>query len=93
MLGPREKLLPGDELERLARRSEVEVVTMPPSGLEVMRGEMEKVRTLVVAGEACTEELARRWSEGRRMLNAYGPTETTVCATISEELSGGGGRR
>ena len=44
---------------------------------------------MIVAGEACSEELLRRWgsgSERRRdggeFYNAYGPTECTVWATV-----------
>ena len=43
---------------------------------------------LIVGGEACSGELAGRWSVGRIMHNAYGPTETTVIATVSAALSG-----
>ncbi|WP_158632584.1 amino acid adenylation domain-containing protein [Amycolatopsis sp. WAC 01416] len=48
------------------------------------------LRGLISAGEECPAELAARWSENRRMVNAYGPTEVTVCATQSEPLTGGG---
>ncbi|MCP4659524.1 MAG: AMP-binding protein, partial [bacterium] len=50
--------------------------------------ELPALATLVVAGEACSPELAWQWSAGRRFFNAYGPTETTVCATAGRYLGG-----
>ena len=44
---------------------------------------------LIASGEACSQDLAARWSVGERMFNGYGPTETTVCATMSAPLSPG----
>src|SRR5262249_512419 len=40
--------------------------------------------TLISGGEACSADIVRRWSPGRRFLNAYGPTETTVIVTFSD---------
>jgi len=84
VLARREQLL-GPDLAGLLRDGEIQVVTLPPSVLAtVPEGEFPALRTLVVAGEACPVDLAKRWSTGRRMINAYGPTEATVCATTGE---------
>jgi acyl carrier protein len=42
------------------------------------------LRTVIVAGEACSRDLVAKWSSGRRFFNGYGPTECTVCTTIVE---------
>ena len=62
---------------------------MPPALLSDLPADLP-LQTLVVAGEACSADLAARWGEGRQLINAYGPTETTVCATMSEPLYGEG---
>ncbi|HSF43683.1 MAG TPA: non-ribosomal peptide synthase/polyketide synthase [Thermoanaerobaculia bacterium] len=62
----------------------VNAVTLPPSALSVLSPEaLPGLHTVVVAGEACPPELARRWARGRRFVNAYGPTEATICASHS----------
>ncbi|WP_285742084.1 non-ribosomal peptide synthetase [Lentzea sp. NBRC 105346] len=81
------KLL-GDDLADVVTRHGITHVTVPPVVLAGLT-ELPGLRTIVVAGEACSAELVDTWSRGRRMVNAYGPTETTVCATMSQALTGG----
>src|SRR5262249_46141908 len=78
-----DKIRPGPDLAGFLGHKAIEVVTMTPTALSLMpEGSFPALKTLMVAGEACSADLARRWRRGRRMINAYNPTETTVCATI-----------
>ncbi|HEX6903704.1 MAG TPA: amino acid adenylation domain-containing protein [Thermoanaerobaculia bacterium] len=82
VLAGRLALSPGPELIALLRDREITAATLPPSVLAALpEADLPALRTIVVAGEACPVDLARRWAAGRRLVNAYGPTETTVCAT------------
>ncbi|APR75501.1 Malonyl CoA-acyl carrier protein transacylase [Minicystis rosea] len=88
---PQDALLPGPDLIRTLTDEAISVVTLPPSALAVLPDvALPALRTLVVAGEACSEEIAARWAPGRTFVNAYGPTETTVCATMAEHVPGTG---
>lgn len=56
-------------------------ITFSPTILGSMSEEaLVSCQNIMVAGEVCSAKLARKWSRGRRMINAYGPTETTVDA-------------
>ena len=91
VLAPQEALLPGPDLERTLRDNAVSVVTLPPSALAVMaHAELPALRTIVVAGEACPEDLVDRWAPGRQFVDAYGPTEATVCSTMGDCAPGAG---
>jgi amino acid adenylation domain-containing protein len=79
----------GATLEKMIIAHKVSHVTLPPVVLATMeKNEDLPLENLVVAGEACSAELAALWSRSRQMINAYGPTEATVCATMSAPLSG-----
>jgi amino acid adenylation domain-containing protein len=85
--------LVGDTLASVLRESRISYVTIPPSALATVPveevSELTELRSLAVAGEACTEQLVRRWaSPRRRFINAYGPTESTVIAAMSGALTG-----
>ncbi len=65
----------------------ISAAILPPSLLIGQERFFEKIatlKTLIVAGEVCSQELAKCWSKGRRFFNAYGPTESTVWATGAE---------
>ncbi|MBD0741075.1 Pls/PosA family non-ribosomal peptide synthetase [Streptomyces sp. CBMA152] len=57
------------------------VALWPPAALD-------RVRLLIVGGEACPAELVDRLGGGREMWNTYGPTEATVVACAARCLPG-----
>ena len=85
VLSRQESLLPGEDFVELLRRESISMFVMPPSVLAALpeNAELPDLRTIIVAGEACSAELVERWAPGRRFFNAYGPTESTVCASVA----------
>ncbi|NBD14048.1 non-ribosomal peptide synthase/polyketide synthase, partial [Corallococcus silvisoli] len=85
VLTPKDSLLPGPALARTLAEHAVTTVTLTPSVLaQQSPDELPALQTVISAGEACPPEVVRRWSPGRRFINAYGPTEITVCATLTD---------
>ncbi|MEW6734729.1 MAG: amino acid adenylation domain-containing protein, partial [Acidobacteriota bacterium] len=85
LLGSREALLPGLPLMQLLRDGKITNITLPPSALTYLpEEEIATLRTIVVAGEACTTEIVERWAGRHQFFNAYGPTEATVWSTVAE---------
>ena len=84
-LARKESLLPGENLLQTFREQGITTVLLPPSALAVMEpDELPQLQTVLAGGEACSADIVRRWSPGRRFFNVYGPTETTVVVTFSE---------
>jgi amino acid adenylation domain-containing protein len=80
-----ETALPGAALLDLLGEEQVTTALFSPSLLAALaEAELPHLQTIIVAGEACTAELVRRWGGGRRFYNAYGPTEATVWATLAQ---------
>ena len=83
VLAPQETLASGPDLLRLIREHRITTATLPPSLLAVLdETDLPTLDTLIAAGEACSNELVKKWAPGRNFWNAYGPTETTVCASM-----------
>jgi amino acid adenylation domain-containing protein/thioester reductase-like protein len=83
-LASREDLAPGEPLRSVLQAQKITHATLPPVALGTMScsEELNGLHTLIVAGEACSEALVKRWGQGRRFVNAYGPTEVTICASM-----------
>lgn len=82
-------MLAGPALKETIELLAITIVTLPPSILESLSPEsVQSLQTIIVAGETCPQDLAKRWAAGRRFFNAYGPTETTVCASMEQYVEG-----
>jgi len=89
-------IVPPEEVERspadvaqFIDDTQITYFSTVPTMLAMIDRDLPTVTTLVLGGEACSQELVTRWAKpGRRMLNTYGPTEATVVATWSECVSG-----
>ena len=91
VLAPQDALLPGPDLLRTLTENRVSIMTVPPSVLAALpHADLPELRTIVVAGEACSEDLVARWAPGRHFWDAYGPTEASICASMAECFAGGG---
>ena len=78
----------GRDLAELMADRAVTHAFLTPSLLTTMNpDDLPALRTLVIGGEHPNPEVVRRWSAGRRLVNAYGPTETTVVATMSDDIN------
>lgn len=74
--------LVGEDLARFLRDREVTALACVPTLLATIERDLPRLRFLLLSGEACPADLARRWYRpDRRIINAYGPTEATVTAT------------
>ncbi|MCF8588493.1 non-ribosomal peptide synthetase [Gordonia liuliyuniae] len=77
----------GSELSDLMADAAITHAFLTPSLLSTMSpDDLPALDTLVIGGEHPNAESVRRWSDGRRLINAYGPTEVTVVATMSPSI-------
>jgi len=78
-------ILPGPDLVSLLNQYAITHITLPPSVLALLPVDgIDTLQTIITAGEACSQDIVKRWSHKYRLYNAYGPTEITVCATIAQ---------
>jgi amino acid adenylation domain-containing protein len=84
VMTPKENLVPLPEFNEFLTAEGISHVTLSPSFLALLPHEpLPQLTNLIVAGEACTLDLVKKWASGRNFYNAYGPTESTVCTSIA----------
>lgn len=77
------------DVAQILKDRRVNIALLPPSLLaQLLEGDFDELRTLVVGGEACPSAYAERWGTRCALINAYGPTEATVCATVHAYAGG-----
>ncbi|MBD2489578.1 Pls/PosA family non-ribosomal peptide synthetase [Aulosira sp. FACHB-615] len=85
IVGPTDHRKIGSDLADFLIEQQVTMLYCVPTLLATVDKDVPSIHTLIVGGEACPQDLVKRWSiGGRRMLNTYGPTETTVTALWTE---------
>ncbi|HZG53634.1 MAG TPA: amino acid adenylation domain-containing protein [Pyrinomonadaceae bacterium] len=83
-LAKAQDLMPGPPLARTLSELRVTVAALTPSTLMAMPDEnLDDLRLLISAGEACSAEIVRRWSAAHQFVNGYGPTEATVSTSFA----------
>lgn len=76
-----DEILPGNLVDTLRQHS-ITYAVITPSVLRACKpDDLPALSTIVVAGEAASRDLIRKWGTGRILINAYGPTEATVFST------------
>ncbi|MFE5586867.1 Pls/PosA family non-ribosomal peptide synthetase [Kitasatospora sp. NPDC056531] len=87
---PRSLVKAGTDLGPWLVERGITVVSTVPTLLALWPAEcLERVRLVIVGGEACPPELVGRIATpGREFWNTYGPTETTVVATAAQMYPG-----
>ena len=85
VVSSRQSMMPGKNLAGLCEQFDVTHLTLPASALASMPDDsLGSVQVLIVAGEACSDLLMKKWSCDRVFINSYGPTEATVSVSNAE---------
>jgi non-ribosomal peptide synthetase-like protein len=75
----------GDELGYYLRSKRISYLSTVPTLLSTIQVDIPSLKTIVLSGEVCPQELVDHWAnDGLRLFNVYGPTETTVNTTYFE---------
>ncbi|MFF2084185.1 amino acid adenylation domain-containing protein [Nocardia sp. NPDC058176] len=80
----------GAELAAFLRTERITHAFITPAALAtVPAGELPELGTVIVGGDACSDELVATWATRHRMHNMYGPSEATVAVTASAAMMPG----
>lgn len=81
---------PGQPLIDLLQEQAITAVALPVSVLTALPLiNFPTLKTLIVGGESCPEEIVEYWSRNRLFINGYGPTEVTIGASFTPCISDG----
>jgi non-ribosomal peptide synthetase-like protein len=84
VVGTNEIMQSGPDLPDKLTDMNITMFSTVPTLLAATESDLPSVKLLIVGGEACSQEVANRWSRNRKFFNTYGPTEATVVATYKE---------
>ena len=74
----------GEPLTSFIEEQQINHIDLPPAMLSSMdSAKAPSLRSVVVGGDVCQDDLVSRWQPGRTMHNAYGPTEVTISSTAT----------
>lgn len=76
-------LFPLTRLEQTLTERQITHIDFPPSllgRLDIAR--CPTLETVIIGGEPCPIEIARKWAAQKRLVNVYGPTEATICVSM-----------
>lgn len=75
----------GNHLTKFIKDKEITHICLTPSVLSLASPKvLDKLETIIVAGEACPSELVNMWGRDYHFFNAYGPTEATIWTTTAK---------
>jgi non-ribosomal peptide synthetase-like protein len=72
-----------DSLHHFLNKHKITVLHAVPSLLALLSKGIPTLRLINSGGEACTQNVQKKWCQDVELYNSYGPTETTVSASIS----------
>ncbi|HNN64310.1 MAG TPA: amino acid adenylation domain-containing protein, partial [Candidatus Obscuribacter sp.] len=80
-----DKLRPGKELIELMKKRQVSYVDIPPSVLKLLDPTLcpPTLKSIVIGGEVCPQDVVRTWAARVKLVCVYGPTEATVCTSLT----------
>lgn len=79
---PSDDLKISDKLMSWLLQRDINIASFTPTLLASMPDDTSpRLDMLILGGEACPRDLAKKWSSKTTLYNVYGPTESTVCTT------------
>jgi len=89
------KLVLGAELLKFVKKQNISFMKMPSAVLATLNHHHAPpmLETVVTAGDACNQELVKKWAINRKFYNCYGPTENSIgssraqCFSTDNEVS------